>query len=133
MDQTREEAMDSGYIKTVFGRVRNIAELKSKNKSLQEAGKRIAINSKIQGTAAELIKLAMISIAQFLEDKNLKSRLLLQVHDELILEIAPDEDVFVSDYKRIMENIYPMRVPLTCDVEVGKDWGSLEKLETNLS
>ena len=133
MDQTREEAIASGKIETVFGRVRPIEELKSKNKSLQEAGKRIAINSKIQGTAAELIKLAMISIAKFLEEKRLRSRLLLQVHDELILEVAPDEEIFVKDYKRIMENIYPMRVPLTCDVEIGKNWGSLEKLEINIS
>jgi len=133
MDQTREEAMDSGQVETVFGRVRTIGELKSKNKSLQEAGKRIAINSKIQGTAAELIKLAMISLDQFLKENSLKSRLLLQVHDELILEVPPEEMNSVSKFKKIMEDIYPMHVPLTCDVEAGSDWGSLEKLEVEIS
>ncbi len=130
MDKTAEEGKEAGGIQTLFGRKRKIDELQSSNKSTQEAGRRIAINSKIQGTAAELIKMAMLKLQDYIEEKNLKMRILVQVHDELIFEVPPDECHEIEKLKQLMESVADFEIPLTCDVETGPNWGSLETLDS---
>jgi DNA polymerase I len=129
MEKTAEEGKEAGEIQTLFGRIRRIDELRSSNKSTQEAGKRIAINSRIQGTAAELIKMAMLRLYNYLETKNLQTRILIQVHDEMIFEVPPDELHEVKNLKNVMESVVDFEIPLTCDVEAGPNWGSLEPFD----
>ncbi|MFN3505431.1 MAG: DNA polymerase I [Caldimicrobium sp.] len=125
-----EQAKNQGFIQTISGRKRYIPELFSSNKNIRELGKRIAINTPIQGTAADLIKVAMVALFKALEDRNLKSQIILQVHDELLIE-APLEEVEVvsSLTKTIMENPFPylsldikLSVPLKVNISVGKNW-----------
>jgi len=107
----------------MFGRKRRIPELSSSNKVLQAAGKRIAMNTPVQGTAADLIKIAMINVYNRLKAEKLDAKLILQVHDELIIE----SDISCADkcaelLKEEMQNVYDMRVPLAVDVHEGKSW-----------
>ena len=117
---------EDGYVSTMFGRKRPIAEFQTKNKQSIEAGKRIAVNTRIQGTAAEVIKIAMNSLHKFLQEKQLESRLLLQVHDELIFEMPVSELNYITQLKEIMEKVCEFEVPIVCDVELGENWGDLE-------
>ena len=123
MDNTVNNAMKSGTVSTMFGRKRRIPELASSNKVLQAAGKRIAMNTPVQGTAADLIKLAMINVYRRLRSENLNANLILQVHDELIIE----SDISCADrcaeiLKQEMMNVYDMKVPLSVDVNKGISW-----------
>ncbi|MCO4783104.1 MAG: DNA polymerase I [Candidatus Cloacimonetes bacterium] len=126
MEKTSEDGIQTGYIETLFGRKRIIPELKSSNKSKVQAGSRIAVNSIIQGSAAEVIKLAMIKVDQYIQKKNLKTKLLLQVHDELIFQMPLDEQNEIKEFQKIMENVMEFDVPLVCDIEWGDNWGELE-------
>lgn len=126
MENVSNHAQENGYVTTMFGRKRPIPELQTKNKQSIEAGKRIAVNTRIQGTAAEIIKIAMNSLHKFLKTKQLNTRLLLQVHDELIFEVPDGELDEVKNLKEIMENVCDFDVPIICDVELGDSWGSLE-------
>ena len=116
-------AKDEGYVETLFGRRRALPELASSNFQVRASGERMARNTPIQGTAADIIKLAMVHVWQRLRDEKLQARLLLQVHDELIVE-APEEEI--DEVKRIlkeeMENVVHYSVPLTTEVGVGKTW-----------
>ena len=116
-------AKDKGYVETLFGRRRPLPELASSNFQVRASGERMARNTPIQGTAADIIKLAMVHVWQRLRDEKLQARLLLQVHDELIVE-APEEEI--DEVKRIlkeeMENVVHYSVPLTTEVGVGKTW-----------
>ena len=116
-------AKDKGYVETLFGRRRALPELASSNFQVRASGERMARNTPIQGTAADIIKLAMVHVWQRLRDEKLQARLLLQVHDELIVE-APDAEI--DEVKRIlkeeMENVVHYSVPLTTEVGVGKTW-----------
>ena len=116
-------AKDKGYVETLFGRRRALPELASSNFQVRASGERMARNTPIQGTAADIIKLAMVHVWQRLRDEKLQARLLLQVHDELIVE-APDAEI--DKVKRIlkeeMENVVHYSVPLTTEVGVGKTW-----------
>ena len=116
-------AKDKGYVETLFGRRRALPELASSNFQVRASGERMARNTPIQGTAADIIKLAMVHVWQRLRDEKLQARLLLQVHDELIVE-APEEGI--DEVKRIlkeeMENVVHYSVPLTTEVGVGKTW-----------
>ena len=116
-------AKDTGYVETLFGRRRALPELASSNFQVRASGERMARNTPIQGTAADIIKLAMVHVWQRLRDEKLQARLLLQVHDELIVE-APEEEI--DEVKRIlkeeMENVVHYSVPLTTEVGVGKTW-----------
>ena len=117
------EAKQKGYVSTLFGRRRYIPELKEKNKNIIEFGKRIAMNTPIQGTAADIIKLAMNKIYRKLKNQNLKSKLIMQVHDELIIETLPNEmEQVKSIMKDCMENIIKLKVPLNIDLNIGKSW-----------
>ena len=116
-------AKDKGYVETLFGRRRALPELASSNFQVRASGERMARNTPIQGTAADIIKLAMVHVWQRLRDEKLQARLLLQVHDELIVE-APEGEI--DEVKRIlkeeMENVVHYSVPLTTEVGVGKTW-----------
>ena len=116
-------AKDKGYVETLFGRRRALPELASSNFQVRASGERMARNTPIQGTAADIIKLAMVHVWQRLRDEKLQARLLLQVHDELIVE-APDAEI--DEVKRIlkeeMENVVHYSVPLTTEVGTGKTW-----------
>ncbi|HEX2574414.1 MAG TPA: DNA polymerase I [Polyangia bacterium] len=124
LDRTIAEALRTGSVTTLLGRRRNIPELSSKNEADRQTGQRIAANTPIQGSAADLCKLAMLQIARRLRDEGLRTRMLLQVHDELVFE-APE--VEVEPVKRlvreVMERPYPLKVPLVVEVGVGRSWG----------
>ncbi|MEI8334303.1 MAG: DNA polymerase I, partial [Chloroflexota bacterium] len=119
----REVAAQQGYVTTLLGRRREIPELRASNPNLRQAGERMAINMPIQGTAADIIKIAMIRLDRRLRDGGFASRLLLQVHDELLLEVPRDElDAIVPVVRETMETALPLDVPLDVDVKVGDDW-----------
>lgn len=123
MDNTIEEAKKDGYVKTILNRRRYIPEINSGNVILKNLGKRLAMNAPIQGSAADIIKIAMVNVYKKLEEKNLKSKLILQVHDELIIETYEDEIEIVSKIvKDEMEHAVSMDVNLDVDLNVGKSW-----------
>lgn len=123
MEQTVAKAKHDGYVETMFGRRRYIKELAAKNKNLQAFGERVAKNTPIQGTAADIIKIAMIKVYNRLKDSGLDAKLILQVHDELIVEAKEDcADKVAALLKEEMENAVKLTVPMTVDVNVGKTW-----------
>lgn len=123
MDKNVEDAKRDGYISTVCGRRRVINELKSSNHNLRAFGERAAMNMPLQGSSADIIKIAMIGIYNALKGKNLKAKLVLQVHDELIIDCPIEEQEEVAKIlKKEMENAIELRVPLIADVGVGKNW-----------
>ena len=123
MDNTIENATDLGYVTTIFNRRRYIKELKSPNFMLRNAGKRAAMNAPIQGSSADIIKIAMVNVFRRFKKENLKSRLILQVHDEIIVETSLDEVDLVKEIVRNeMENATTMKVNLDVDLYVGKSW-----------
>ena len=116
-------AKEYGYVKTMFGRRRDIPELKSSNYQTRSFGERAAMNTPVQGTAADIIKLAMINVSRRLKQENLKSRLILQVHDELIVEAEKTEvDQVCRILKTEMENAASLLVPLKVDMQTGHSW-----------
>jgi DNA polymerase-1 len=118
-----EDARQTGYTETIMGRRRYLANLTSDNRNLREMAERAALNAPIQGSAADIIKVAMLGVHRCLQDRNLASRLLLQVHDELVLEIAPGERDQVEELVRDeMGNAYPLDVPLDVSVGLGRTW-----------
>jgi DNA polymerase-1 len=121
-------ARENGYVQTIFGRRRYIPELRERNFTIRAFGERVAANSPIQGSAADLIKIAMIRIDDALRTRNLRSKMLLQVHDELVFEVIPEELEQVKELvKYEMEHAAKLSVPLVVDLGVGKNW-----LETKL-
>lgn len=123
MDRIDEEAKEKGFVTTIFGRKRNIPELKSQNYMVRQFGSRAALNMPIQGTAADIMKLAMIEVQKRIEEKGLKSRIVLQVHDELLLEVQKEElDEAKTLLKESMENIVELAVPLVAETSTANDW-----------
>lgn len=123
MDKTIENGKEKGYVTTLFGRRRYIPELSSKNKVLQAFGKRAAMNAPIQGAAADIIKIAMIRVYDRIKEEKLDARLILQVHDELIIEASErDKEKAAVLLKEEMENAVKLAVPLTVDVNSGESW-----------
>ena len=123
LNATVEQAKLDGYTTTMFGRRRNIPELKSTNRNLRGFGERVAMNSPIQGTAADVIKIAMINVSRALKAENLDARLIMQVHDELIVEAHEScADRAAEILVREMENAVKVSVPLTADCGMGKNW-----------
>ncbi|MDD7794173.1 DNA polymerase I [Clostridium sp. 'White wine YQ'] len=118
-----EKANEDGYVHTILNRRRFIPEIKASNKILKALGERLAMNAPIQGSAADIIKIAMIKVYDKLREKNLKSTLILQVHDELILNVKPNE---LEEVKKLvkteMENVLELSVPLEVDLNVGHNW-----------
>ncbi|MDR0889512.1 MAG: DNA polymerase I [Oscillospiraceae bacterium] len=118
-----ESARAQGYVTTLFGRRRNIPELKSSNFNVRSGAERIALNTPIQGTAADIIKLAMVRVYEALEKENLQARLILQVHDELIVECPGFEANRVMEIvTREMEQVVKLRVPLIAEAKMGESW-----------
>lgn len=123
MDETISFCKENGYVKTLKNRIRYIPEINSKIFMQREFGKRMAMNAPIQGTAADIIKIAMIGVDQEMEAKNLKSKLLVQVHDELVLDVAPDEkDIIIELVRRNMQQAMQLNVPLIVGDSFGKNW-----------
>ncbi len=119
-------AEDNGYVQTIFGRRRPILNINTRNKVEKSAAERIAINTPVQGSAADIVKKAMIQISNGLKELNNGARLLLQVHDELILECPDDQETItqtITFVKQTMENAVQLKVPLRVSVEYGKNWG----------
>jgi DNA polymerase-1 len=111
----------------LFGRIRPIPDINSKNYNLRGFAERTAVNTPLQGTAADLIKLAMIRIDSAIGERELKSRMTLQVHDELVFEVPEEElDIMRSLVREEMENVYEIAVPLLVEIGVGKNWRDLE-------
>ena len=123
MDKTVEDALKTGYVTTMYGRRRYIPELVAKNKMVQAFGKRAAMNAPIQGTAADIIKIAMIRVYRRLKEEQLDARLILQVHDELIIEVSEkDKDKAAQILSCEMTHAASLAVPLIADVNEGKSW-----------
>ncbi len=123
MENIKKYAYEHGYVKTLFGRIRNIPELQNKNYMIKKMGERMALNTPIQGTSADIIKMAMVEVAKQIKENNLKSKLILQVHDELIFDALESElDILYKIIKESMENIVKFTVPLKVDIESGKNW-----------
>ena len=123
MRVTREKAREQGYVETVFGRRLWLAEIRSSNGARRQGAERAAINAPMQGTAADLVKLAMIAVQGWLEADHLKSMLIMQVHDELVLEVPDDElDVVRRRLPELMGGIAQLAVPLVVDVGSGPNW-----------
>jgi len=123
LEKKVNEAKEKGYSETIFARQRQVPELKHSDKSAQQAGRRIALNTPIQGSAADLMKKAMIDIWKELKRRALKSKMILQVHDELVFEVPDKEtDVLEALVKEKMENVFPLKVPLKVHVGWGINW-----------
>ena len=123
MEEEKQNAYKHGYVKTLMNRKRVIEELQSKNYLVRSGGERIALNTPIQGTAADILKKAMVEIYDKFRELGLKSKMLIQVHDELVFNVKKDEMDQVTEIVRdIMENTYPLEAPLKVDIEYGNDW-----------
>jgi DNA polymerase-1 len=127
LDGLKEKAEETGYAETLFGRKRVLPDIKSSNRQIKAMAERVAINSPIQGTAADIIKLAMINIQKAIEEKNLKSKMILQVHDELIFDVVPEEmETMKALVRDLMENAVNLTVPLKVEMGTGQNWYDLK-------
>jgi DNA polymerase-1 len=123
MHDAVEEGKRLGYVKTLMGRRRELPELKSSNYNTRSFGERVAMNMPLQGTAADIIKLAMVRVYDALQKEGLKSKLILQVHDELIIDAPMEEVKRVSEIlSDCMQNAMHLSVPLLADVRTGRSW-----------
>jgi DNA polymerase-1 len=123
IEKTLEETRKTGSVRTLFGRVRPIPDIESRNPNQRGFAERTAINTPLQGTAADLIKLAMIAIDRKLSERNLKTRMVLQVHDELLFEVPADESAEIEELVRTeMEGVVKLSVPLVADLAFGANW-----------
>ena len=123
MDATIAYCEENGYVKTIFNRRRYIPEINDKNYMMREFGKRAAMNAPIQGSAADLIKMAMISIYDTMQKRGVKSRMILQIHDELIFDVCEDEIELMKELVEDgMQNIMKLKVPLIAEASIGKNW-----------
>lgn len=129
IQETIEQARENGYVTTMMGRRRYIKDINSRNKNLRHFAERTAVNSPIQGTAADIIKMAMIRCDQQLKDSNLKAKMLLQVHDELIFEVSKEEAAaLVKMVRQSMEEVLKLMVPLKADFKAGFNWQEMEHI-----
>ncbi len=127
IEDTKRQAREFGYVQTVMGRRRYIPEINSPNRQVREAAERMAINMPVQGTSADIIKIAMVNLHREMVKRHLKSKMLLQVHDELVFEVPPNElDAIRQLVAEIMPNALKLRVPLKIDIKVGKNWAEME-------
>ena len=123
MEDLKSKAYVNGYVKTLMNRKRVIEELKNKNYMIRQSGERMALNTPVQGTAADILKKAMVEIYQVFKEKGLKSKMLIQVHDELVFNVLKEELEEVKKIVReIMENTFQLKVPLKVEIETGNNW-----------
>ena len=123
MERTIAEARALGYVTTLFGRRRALPDINNRNRTVRQFAERTAINTPIQGTAADIIKLAMVNVDRRLRDRGLRSQMILQVHDELIFEVPTDEIETMNELVRHeMESVIALNVPLVVDIKLGPNW-----------
>jgi DNA polymerase-1 len=123
MDEAVKKGYENGYAVTLMGRRRQLPELKMSNANMRAFGERAAMNTPVQGTAADIIKLAMVRVHDALKKEGLKAQLILQVHDELLIEAPKEEEEKVAGIlKKCMEQVYQLSVPLVADVKTGESW-----------
>jgi DNA polymerase-1 len=123
MDSTRESARAKGYVETLFGRRLRLPEIKDRNQQRRQAAERVAINAPMQGTAADIIKRAMLAVDAWLIDSGADARIVMQVHDELVLEVAEDKlDEIRAKVCELMESAAELVVPLLVEAGVGDNW-----------
>ena len=121
-----EETKQKGYVQTITGRIRYIPEINSSNKQIVSFGERMALNTPVQGTSADIIKIAMINVSKKLKEQHLKAKILLQVHDDLLLEVPKEEEnIVINMLKYEMEHAVKLDVPLLVEVKVGSNWADL--------
>jgi len=127
IESTKKQARDSGYVQTLLGRRRFIPEINSSNRQIRESAERMAINMPVQGTSADIIKIAMINLYREMDKRRLKSKMLLQVHDELIFEVPQEETEEMRQLvPKIMSTALPLSIPLKVDIKSGNNWGEME-------
>ena len=123
MDNIKKEAYENYYVKTIFGRIRYLDELRNTNYMIRSMGERMALNTPIQGSSADIIKKAMIDVYKYFKENKLKSTMILQIHDELVFNVVKEEKEKVTEIvTRLMENAYNLDVPLKVEVEFGDNW-----------
>ena len=123
IDRTLEEARETGYVSTLMGRKRDLPDLTSRNYNQRSMAERMAVNTPIQGTAADLIKLAMLAVSRAMKEEKVRSKMLLQVHDELVFEVPEDEMERMEELvRREMEGVMKLDVPLVVDTDFGGNW-----------
>ena len=123
IDKTLEQARQDGYVQTLFGRRRYIQDITARNATLRALAERNAVNAPIQGTAADIIKLAMIAVDKEIQQAGMRSRMVLQIHDELVFETDTQEVEALKELVvRQMENVIKLSVPLTVECNYGKNW-----------
>jgi DNA polymerase-1 len=123
MEETRRQAREQGFVETVFGRRLYLPEIHSRNQALRQYAERSAINAPMQGTAADIIKRAMIKVDSWLQSSRLPARLIMQVHDELVLEVATQAvPAIVGQLRTHMAQAATLAVPLKVDVGIGRNW-----------
>ncbi len=128
-DETLEYARQNGYVVTPLGRRRYVPEIHSGNRNFRMFAERAAVNMPIQGAAADMMKLAMIAVHQAIEERAMKTRMVLQVHDELVFETPPDElSELVPLVKQLMETVVPLSVPVVAEVKKGQNWAEMEPI-----
>ena len=123
MDDTRKKAHEMGYVETILGRRLYLPDINTSNMMRQKAAERTAINAPMQGTSADLMKIAMIRVEAWIEEKKLDAKMIMQVHDELLFEVLEkDVEELKKGVKEIMENAMKLEVPLEVDLGVGNNW-----------
>jgi DNA polymerase-1 len=123
MDETRAEAAETGYVETVFGRRLYLPGIQSSNQIARKAAERTAINAPMQGTAADIIKMAMVDVDNWLQASRLRANMIMQVHDELVFEVHEDDlDALVDGVRFRMQHCADLDVPLIVDVDTGSSW-----------
>ena len=126
LEATKERARKLGYVQTVLGRRRFLPEINSYNRMIREAAERMAINAPVQGSSADIIKIAMINLHREMERRNLESKMLLQIHDELLFEVPEDEvEEMKSLVAELMPHAFELCVPVKIDIKLGKNWGEM--------
>ncbi len=127
LESTKKQARERGYVQTLLGRRRSIFEINSSNRQVREAAERMAINMPVQGTSADIIKVAMINLYREMNKRQLKSKMVLQVHDELIFEVPEEElELMRQLVPQIMSTALELSLPLKVDIKTGKNWGEME-------
>jgi DNA polymerase-1 len=128
IQRTIEQAARDGYVTTLFGRRRPVPEIRASNRQTRSLGERLAVNSVMQGTAADVIKKAMVAIHRRLREEGRAARLVLQVHDELLLEVPDAESSAAKELVREeMSNAFPLDPPLGVDIGTGDDWNDAKR------
>lgn len=123
MEDIKKQALEQGYVSTIYGRRRYIPELQSPKYQIREFGKRAAMNAPIQGTAADVMKIAMIKVAKRLEKEKLKSKMILQIHDEILIDTRKEEEEKIRKIlKEEMESVGDLTVELKVNIEEGDSW-----------